>query len=256
MMNTIKTTLAGLTMSLMLGVTLMLFAPALPAIAQHQHQHGQAAQTDTTRGMMQGGMMQNGMMQNGMMQMMHQRMQQMMSNPLQRAALLVHLLPTLQEPLALTDAQVAELKQHAQAFQAKRQELMQQMKAAQEQLQKVISEGEAAPDQVQARLEAIARHHARLQALAYETALQMKKVLTDEQRSKLAAISPMQWHRYMMENITMMQMMQMMHGGMMHGGMMQGGMMQGGMMQGGMMQGGMMQGGMMQGGKHPKNQRP
>lgn len=202
---------------LWLFVLLLMLAGALPAAAQHeQHRHERAAtqQDDTTRGMME--MMPGSMMQDEMMGMMHQHMQQMMQDPLRRAAMLVHVLPTLQEPLALSEAQVTQLKQHVKQFEEQKAAHEQQMKQAKAQLETLLASGDAAPDQVRHRLEEAAAHHARMQALAYETATQMKGVLSAEQRTKLAEMKPMHLHHHMMTSMTMMEMMQAMHGGQMH----------------------------------------
>lgn len=157
---------------ILFALTLML-AWTVPVNAQRQNQRA-----DTTQGMMQGMMMQQHM----------QMMQQMMNDPMQRPAMLVHMLPTMQKPLALSDDQLARMKQHAQKF------------------------------------------NEQMQALVNTTASQMESVLSAEQRTMLSEMEPMQLHQHMMTNMTMMEMMQTMHGNMMHGNMMQDGMMQDGMM--------------------------
>lgn len=189
-------------------------------------QQGTMQQADTTRGMM--GMMHGGMMDmmpGGMMQMHMQMMEQMMQDPLHHTAMLVHVLPTMQEPLALSGEQVTQLKQRAQQFVEQKQAHQKQMMTVGEQLQELLSSDDAAPDQVRSLLEEQAMHRARMQALAYETGMQMKDVLTAEQRTKLTGMSPMQLHHHMMANMTMMEMMQAMHGPMLPSGMMKDGMM-------------------------------
>lgn len=193
----------------------LVLAVTLPASAQHEQHHpqqGSMQQADSTRGMM--GVMQGSMM--GMMQMHMQMMEQMMQNPLHRAAMLVHVLPTLQEPLNLSEDQVTRLEECAQQFKQQEQVHQNQVMRARQQLELLDSE-DAAPERVRSLLEEVATHDAQMQALAYETAAQMKRVLSDEQRTKLANMTPMHLHHHMMANMTMMEMMQ---GGMMPSGMM------------------------------------
>jgi hypothetical protein len=229
---TLKTQSLKAAMSFLFALMFVL-AATVPASAQHQ-QPANTQQADTSRGMMQSGMMdmmQGGMMEGDMMGMMHQQMQkmeQMMKEPLTRSAMLVHMLPTMKEPLSLSDDQVARLKKSAQQFNMQKEAHQKQMKQTNEQLQKLLAVEDAAPDRVRALLEESATHHAQMQALAYEMASQMKGMLSAEQRTKLSEMTPMQMHHHMMSNMTMMQMMQAMHGDMMPGGMK--GMMQDGMM--------------------------
>jgi hypothetical protein len=218
---TLKTPSLKAAMSFLFALVFML-AWTVPVSAQHQHQRADTQQADTTRGMMMRSgmmnMMQGDMMQ-GMMQQHMQMMDQMMKDPLHRSAMLVHMLPTMQEPLALSDDQVARMKQSAQQFGEQKEAHQKQMMQAKEQLQELLASEDAAPDRVRALLEESASYHAQMQALAYETASQMKGVLSAEQRTKLSEMKPMQMHHHMMANMTMMEMMQAMHGDMMPGGM-------------------------------------
>lgn len=217
MTMTLKTQSLKATLPFLVALMFML-AWTVPASAQHQHQRADTQQADTTRGMM----MQSGMMQGDMMGMMRQHMQmmdQMMKDPLRRSAMLVHMLPTMQEPLALSDDQVARMQQSARQFGEQKEAHQKQMMQTKEQLQELLATGDAAPDRVRALLEETASHHAQMQALAYETASQMKGVLSAEQRTKLSEMKPMQMHHHMMANMTMMEMMHAMHGDMMPGGM-------------------------------------
>lgn len=202
---------------------------AVPASAQHQQHHGQAPtqQADSTRDM-------TGMMPGDMMQMHMRMVEQAMADPLRRAAMLVRVLPTMQEPLALSDEEAASLRQTAQRFRTEQQAHMEQAARVQEQLRDLLASDDADPARVESLLVEAASHHAQLQALAYRTARQMQGGLSDEQRAKLSEMTPMAMHHHMMTNMTMMEMMQLMHGEMMSGGMGQEGMME--MMQDGMMQ--------------------
>ncbi|ARA92150.1 hypothetical protein AWN76_002490 [Rhodothermaceae bacterium RA] len=202
---------------------LFLLVGTRPAVAQHQIHHPDRSAPEEAGGTrVMIDMMHSPM--TGMMRHHMQMMQQMMQDPLRRSAMLVHVLPSLQEPLVLSDEQAAQLRQHAQQFKEQKKAHQQQMKQAKAQLQELMASGDAAPERVRAQLEEAARHHAQMQALAYETAEQMKGVLTAEQQATLTKMKPMQLHHHMMMNMTMMEMMQALQPGMMSCGMMQGGM--------------------------------
>lgn len=188
-------------------VFVFMFAWALPAGAQHQHERVDAQQANSTR-RMTGAL--HGDMMPGMMQQHMQTMEQMMKDPLQRSAVLVHVLPAMQEPLALSDDQVNRLEQIAQRFGEQKHAGQEKMKQANDRLREILASGDAAPDEVRALLEVLASHHAQMQALAYETASTMKGLLSPDQQTDLAEMKPMQLHHHIMVNMTMMQMMQMM----------------------------------------------
>ncbi len=194
-----------------------MLALTAPVVAQHKHQGADEPEDAPTHSMAPA---------NSMMVMMQQHMQ-IMKDPLRHSAMLVHMLPTMQEPLTLSDDQAARMKQSKQQFKEQKDTHQKQMKQAKEQLQELLTSGDAAPNRVRSLLEETASHHVQMQALAYETAAEMKGMLSAEQRAKLSEMKPMQMHHHMMTNMTMMEVMQAMHGGMMSGeekGMMQDGM--------------------------------
>ena len=197
---------------------------------------------------MQGGMMGQGMMQNmpmmqGMMQRMQGMHQQMMQNPMHRSSMMTFMLPALADTLGLSDQQLDQINQLKRDAMAQRKEHKEQMKAHRNELMSLFEGDEQPPaNVVRQHLTAMAELRAGQQAAMYETAQEMRQVLTDAQRQTLASLTMQQKMRQMMSRMPMMDMMQMMQS-------MQGGMMGQDMMQNMPM---MQQGGMMQ--QHRQNQ--
>jgi hypothetical protein len=199
---------------------------ANPAFAQHGQHHDRHPMhpADSTHHM------HGSMMQGGMMEMHMQMMLQVMSEPLRYSSMMVQVLPTMQEPLGLSDEQAARLRQMEQKFTAEQDAYMEQETQAQQQLQDLLASESADPSRVESQLEESAVRRARMQALAYRTAQQMRNELSSQQQTALLNMTPMQICHHMMTHMTMMDVMQAMHGDMMAGGMM--GMMHDGMMHG------------------------
>lgn len=202
------------------------------------------ARSDTMPGPRMG-MMRGGMMGQGMMQMMRGMHQRMMQNPMHRSSMMAFTLPALADTLGLSDQQVSQLEELRSNMTDQRQEHREQMRAQRTEFMSLFEGKERpSPDEVRQHLMDMAEMRALQQASVYETAEQMREVLTDEQRQTIASLTPQQRMRQMMAHMPMMDMMQMMRS--MHRGMMGQGMMLGGMMKnmpmrpGGMMrQGGM-----------------
>jgi len=167
---------------------------------------------------MHGNMM--GMMQGDMMEMHMHMMQQVMSDPLHYSSMLVHVLPTMQDLLGLSGEQTARLRQMEQQFTAEQDAYQEQERQAQQQLQGLLASESADPSLVASQLEEAATRHARMQALAYRTAQQMRNELSPQQQTTLRNMTPMQMCHHMMTHMTMMDMMEAMHGDLMAGGMM------------------------------------
>jgi hypothetical protein len=244
-------------------LTLALLIP-LSAEAQHRQHHGQRGQQGmmARSDSMSGGMM--GMMQSrmgqGMMQMMQGMRQQMMQNPMHQASMMTFMLPALADTLGLSDQQIEKVNQFKSEAMSQRQKHRKQMVAQRKEFMGLFEgDQQPAPDAVRQHLTAMAEMRAGQQAATYETAQEMRQVLTAEQRQTLGSLTPQQKMRQMMSQMPMMDMMQMMRS--MHGGMMGGGMMQGGMTGQGMMknmpmqQGGMMQQGGIQNMPRQQNQQ-
>ncbi len=174
----------------------------------------------TTKGTPGGGMMQGMSKGDGMMG--------MMQDPMHHSLALSHILPTMQEPLNLDDAQVDRLQRIHEDHQAVQADRMERVRVARAELNSVMAQEDPDASRLEALLKSAAEAHAEMQASMVSTAQQMKDVLSAEQRAALDEMEPSELHRHMMQNMSMMDMMQMMkrmHGGMMsqhtgHGGMM------------------------------------
>lgn len=210
----------------------LLMAGTFPAAAQHQHGKQKAGELAQGGTQSQGGMMQGDMM--GSMHQMHmQMMGQVMKNPFKHAAMMVQMLPTMKNPLGLSDEQVAHFEEEAEQFNRQQAALKDKASQAEAQLKDMLASDKPDPATVRSLLRETAMHRADIKALGLEIADRMKAELTAEQRVKLADMTPMQMHHHMATHMTMMEMMHTMHGNMMPGGMME--MMQTDNMQGKMM---------------------
>jgi septal ring factor EnvC (AmiA/AmiB activator) len=192
----------------------------LPLAAQQMGAHGAGDKSPMATSQM-GGM--NCMMHANMMQSMHgMMMDQMMNDPFVRSRMLIAVLPTMKDPLSLSDEQVAQLSKTATEFQARRNEMTSQISEAEKQIQDLFASNDADPAQIRESLRTAAMHRADLQGAGLEAVAAMKGQLSADQRSTLEGMPAMQMHHHMMSNLTMMEMMQAMHGEMGHGMMMMG----------------------------------
>lgn len=221
-----------------LALSLALFA-ALPAAAQEQGHHPQGeGQQDTAA---PGGMhdmmadMQHCMM---MMQSMHGDqtpgqamgrtgvmpgtetrggMEAVMQNPLVRSEMLLHVLPVMDEPLGLDQAQVSSLRTIKQEAQKSKAELRSRIHETQRELDAILAQKSPDPSTVEAQLKEAAQQKAAVQAVSFAAVARMKEILTSDQRTKFAAMNHAEMHRHLMESMTVLQMMQLMqelHSGM------------------------------------------
>jgi Spy/CpxP family protein refolding chaperone len=179
---------------------------------------------------MHAGAMMNGMQGAGMQGAeMGGGMTGMMQQPMHRAMMLVHMLPTMQEPLNLDEGQVDLLNGLHENLMASHAELAERIKETRSELNDLLAQEGPDASRVESLLKAAAEVRAEIQASMFATSLQMKNVLSAEQKAALAEMQPADMHRHMMQNMSMMEMMQMMNK--MDGGMMDGGMMDQGSMQ-------------------------
>lgn len=207
--------------SIVLSFTLLI---ALPADAQRGQQPGPQ---DRPGMMAQMDSMPAPMM--GMMQMMRARHQQMMQNPMHRASMMAFMLPALADTLGLSEEQTDQLQELKSEAMAQRREHRQQMMAERKEFMSGFEESQPSSEAVRQHLTTMADSRVEQRATMYETAQQMREVLTEEQRETLEGLSPQQRMRQMMSRMPMMDMMKMMRsmrgGQMMGGGMMGSGMM-------------------------------
>ena len=205
-------------MRLLLAILMAMWT--LPLAAQQMGMHGAGDKAPMAMSQM-GGM--NCPMHANMMQNMHgMMMDQMMNDPFVRSRMLIAVLPTMNEPLSLSDEQVAQLSKTATEFQARRNEMESQISEAEKQIQDLLASNDADPAQIRESLRMAAMHRADLQAAGLEAVIAMKGQLSADQREKLEGMPAMQVHHHMMSNLTMMEMMQAMHGEMGHDMMMEG----------------------------------
>lgn len=256
---------------LILAATLAFFV-TVPAFAQQddtqaRQESGMMGENMDAHGIMQGmqacmmmmqsihsGMM-NGMQGARMMQDggMGDRMTSMMQQPMHRAMMLVHVLPTMQEPLNLDEGQVDRLRILNKNLMASHAGFAKRVRDTESALNDLLAEDDPDASGVESLLKSAAEARAEMQASMIVTSLQMEEVLSAEQRAILAEMKPAEMHRHMMQNMSMMEMMQMMHG--MHGGMMNERMMNQNMPQGGVMDDGSMQSGDTSGAHHEQHHR-
>ena len=149
------------------------------AIAQDPGNQGKA-------GMMVGGMEMMGMMQ----------------DPVHQSILTAIALPEMQAELGLSTQQVTRLRQYKQELLTKGQELSSQISAKQKELEAMVAAGSSKNAEVKQLLEQVASLKAQLEFTAFETAGEMKACLTDQQRTKLAAMKPGELHQAMMAHMT------------------------------------------------------
>ena len=205
-----------------LVLTGLLSAATISATAQHRNGEQQAGADTSGQGgmtnMMQSGTMQD-MMQSNAMCNMHaahmQIMSQAMDDPFKHAARLVRLLPTMTVDLNLSDEQTASFEGDRQKYDEGIDAINKDITSAKEQLEEVLASSEPNRIAIRTLLQETAIRQADLNLLGFETASLMRAQLTDEQRGKLAKMSPMQLHHHMMMNMSMFEMMRMMDDNMM-----------------------------------------
>jgi len=170
------------------------FYIAITAVVAISVAVAQGPQNKGKDGMMGGGM--------GMMG--------MMPDPVHQSVATAFALPQMQAELGLSTQQVAQLGQYKQELLTKGQELSTQILARQKELAALVAAEGSKNAEVKQLLEQVASFRAQLEFAAYETAGKMKASLTDQQRTKLAALKPGELHRTMMAHMTVAEMAQMM----------------------------------------------
>ncbi|GMQ81108.1 MAG: hypothetical protein BMS9Abin05_0538 [Rhodothermia bacterium] len=215
-------------------LTTLLSIWTLSATAQEEHEehHKQKTEVDTSeqqgamkmmqpesgQGMMKMMQPESGqsMMQSGAMKNMHEThmrsMVQAMNDPFKRSAMLIRVLPSMKDLLALTDDQVTSSEKASQNYQEQKAAINDDLETVGNKIESLLASNEADPKTVRTLLRESANYRADLQALAFETASRMKATLTDEQRENLAEMTPMQMNHFIMMRMTMMEMMKIMGG--------------------------------------------
>ncbi len=136
---------------------------------------------------------------------------------LRHTAMKALVLPALADTLGLSADQERRLEDARGSFlseQAARKERLHSQKKALHELMR--GEDRPEPAAVQERLTALAEKRAALKAAPYEVAMEMREVLTDEQRNWLDELSPRARHHEVMVHMTMKEHMHLkraLHGG-------------------------------------------
>lgn len=156
----------------------------------------------------------------------------MLPGAMHLAVMTPFLLPELQTELGLSAQQVTQLRQFKQEMLTKGKDFSGKIAAKRKELDALVAPGTSKGEQVKKLLEQIANLKAEQLYTAYATATKMKAALTDDQRTKFAAMKPHDFHQAMMSRMTMQDRMEMMpfmdgeemmsmpgHGMMMHEGM-------------------------------------
>lgn len=188
--------------NLAMVITAIFLLAGLSANAQmgkegHQKSGQQQGMMMQGKGMMQGGMMK------GMMCPMHKGMmgQQM---PMKKYMMTVNMLPNMQEQLSLSQDQVEQLIDMQTSFKKQKIDYKADLTKKRMKLQNMMM-NDASASEVKSQLQACSTTKINMKVAAYETANNMKSVLTEEQRDNLQ---------------NMMQQGSMMQGGMQQEGMM------------------------------------
>lgn len=158
--------------------TIFLFISGYTATAQMMGQ-------DDNQNPQQGMMMQRGGMMKGMMGMCPMCGQMMNRNmPMQKYGMMVNHLPSMQQKLSLKDDQVENLIDLQTDF--KKQQIDYQAELQKNQMKlKNLLENDASAEQVRNQMNACSETKINMKIAAYETAGEMKNVLTAEQKEKL-----------------------------------------------------------------------
>lgn len=202
------------------GLTFLMLSLLTPTPASAQPgQHGRMASPDSVPGPRMG-------MMGGMMQRMRGMHSRMMQNPMHRASMMAFVLPALADTLSLSETQAAQLKELRDELMTEHQDRQEQLRARRNEFMGLFEGGrQPASEAVRNHLRTMADLRVSHRAALYETAQEMRQVLSEEQRRTLDALTPQQQMRQMMANMPMMDMMRMMQmmrpmsGGRMQGGM-------------------------------------
>lgn len=157
------------------------------------------------------GQMQGDRMQGGMMQMMQGMRSQMMQHPMHRSSMMTFMLPALADTLGLSEDQRSQLQQRKNDVLEQQRQLRQEMRNEHTKFRTLFEQGQQpSPDSVREHLMAMAKMQVSARAMMYETAQEMREVLTEEQRQRLDEMPADQQMRHVMATMPMAEMMQMM----------------------------------------------
>lgn len=167
---------------------LILLSGAFTANAQMDKQsnqqsmgHQQMMMSGNQQGMM-GNMGQMPGMRHQMMMGMHGNNMMMQNMPMRRYMMMINWLPTMQNQLNLTSDQTKQLIDLKAQFEKQKVDLWAELSKQQSSLNDLLN-NEASTDEIQAQLQKCADIRVKIQVKAYETAMQMRKQLNEEQKT-------------------------------------------------------------------------
>ena len=130
-------------------------------------------------------------------------MESHLNNPVHREVMTIYGLPEMQTQLGLSAQQTADLQRRKKEFLAKSDDVSGQMAARGKELDALLAVDTSKAGNVKSLFEKVASLRAELQFAGFETANKMKAVLTNEQRTKLDAMKPMEVHQVVMASAKM-----------------------------------------------------
>lgn len=141
---------------------------------------------------------------------MHSSTASTSGHPLRRATMQSLVLPALADTLGLSADQTRRLEELRTSLlseqKTRREELHAQKKEAHQLFQETAMPD---PEAVRTKMEAVATQRANVKAAPYETAAEMREVLTEEQQTRLSELSRQARHHEVMANMTMQEHMHM-----------------------------------------------
>ncbi|PWD98355.1 Spy/CpxP family protein refolding chaperone [Marinilabilia rubra] len=143
----------------------------------HQEEKEMSGMQGMVPGMKMMQMMQKHMMMPGQGNMMMQDM------PMRRYMMMVNRLPKMQDKLSLSPDQTKELIDMKAEFEKQQVDMKSEMAKKQKQLKELLK-NEASPSEVEAQLQKCAESRVKMHVAAYETAMNMRNVLNEEQKEK------------------------------------------------------------------------
>lgn len=176
----------GIIMKTTLIAILIMLSGTLAANAQMDKQDKQ--KSNEKKGMMMKQEkkemtgMPDRMMQNRKMMPMGRNMM-MQDMPMQRYMMMVQMLPKMQDKLSLSAKQTKELIEMRSTFEKNQVDMKAKMAEKQDQLQELLK-NEASASEVKAQLQECAESKIEMHVAAYETSMQMRKILNEEQKEK------------------------------------------------------------------------
>ena len=162
----------------------------------------------------------------------------LLQNPFNKSVFDIYMLPTMQAKLNLSSTQVSKLDQMKQDYLKQEQNRWKEIADKEASLRALFKSNSATPDKVKSLVMDIANLRAQQQLASYDTFVQMRGVLNQNQLSQWSSFKGRELRSYAMAHLTLQdaaQMMRLMHSSMPAYGMMGQGPSQSAMMRHGAM---------------------